>query len=291
MFSYSSYEELINKRDRLVRYVEKTYGEDVCCLDLMPGCEGYDKALRVFKKIFATGDKKAVTALWNNVRYSPELLKRDDLTDEEYDWLIRRDKVISESRKTRRKENHNRAIKTPRLILDPDQERCEKAYLKDLRKIGRNEFLVFTGFRRNEKNRYYVDTTGPYRFYMVEKDTGNVVGTISMHHYDSRRRVGEIEWYVFKDHRNKGYAREAADAFCAKVMEGALFELREDIKEGTYRKHYCKVDILRAGIFPENEASRKLALSCGFKFAYLEKRRYLVDSKIPQDGLVFELTK
>ena len=92
--------------------------------------------------------------------------------------------------------------------------------------------------------------TGEYDLYeIVVNDSNEVVGNIKFH-YELDKVIGNVEYFVFEEYRNKGYAKRAL-----KLLAKNVYKLDE-------------TDLF-ISILPDNTASIKVALSAG---AVLEKK-------------------
>lgn len=86
------------------------------------------------------------------------------------------------------------------------------------------------------------------QYMVVLKDSGEVVGTVQLFGDDSRAvSAMEIGYAVTHCHQRKGYAFEALSALLA-LLQDDLY-----------------LDMVTAGILPENTASEKLLLKLGFQ--------------------------
>ena len=102
---------------------------------------------------------------------------------------------------------------------------------------------------------------GEYSFAVTERSDDRVIGIIQtevlmgLGYFDLRTDFVELGYLLSAEHRGKGYMTEVI---------GALKEF--------FFEHYEKVGELQAHIFCGNEASRKVALKCGFRPMYEEYR-------------------
>ena len=129
-------------------------------------------------------------------------------------------------------------IKTPNLILKPsDQARDIEPFLNMLRRDG--NFQLFTGAKCTEEelkgfSRYFERSYSKKCFSVFEReDPEHFIGYVGVHR--EFRFAGskiEIEFYISKDYRNKGYATEAGRALLYQLMEGNLGEQGEKFKTG-----------------------------------------------------------
>lgn len=129
-------------------------------------------------------------------------------------------------------------IKTPNLILKPsDQARDIEPFLNMLRRDG--NFQLFTGAKCTEEelkgfSRYFERSYSKKCFSVFEReDPEHFIGYVGVHR--EFRFAGskiEIEFYISKDYRNKGYATEAGRALLYQLMEGNLGDHGEKFETG-----------------------------------------------------------
>lgn len=85
---------------------------------------------------------------------------------------------------------------------------------------------------------------------LVLRDTKTMVGYVGLPPCESDPACGEIEYYVFRDHRRQGYAKEALAALLDRFFSGAL--------TGTPGRR------AQAETHSDNDASRRLLERLGF---------------------------
>src|SRR5690554_594872 len=96
-------------------------------------------------------------------------------------------------------------------------------------------------------HREYVEKDRLFNYAITDKDTGELLGTVSLSH-NKENRNGEIGYWIGKKYWNKGYATEA----CKAIIQYA-FEVKD------YHKVYIRH-------LEENYASKKVIEKCGFLF-------------------------
>ena len=153
-------------------------------------------------------------------------------------------------------------IVTERLIL----RRMTENDAKDVLALMSDDYTArMAGFRpisSIEEAIAFIDRwKGEYSFAVTERSDDRVIGIIQtevlmgLGYFDLRTDFVELGYLLSAEHRGKGYMTEVI---------GALKEF--------FFEHYEKVGELQAHIFCGNEASRKVALKCGFRPIYEEYR-------------------
>lgn len=297
--SRDAYSDHVSRQqDQISNYVTKKYGKN--CLPryilINKMSSDRDENIRKFKILFKINDPKLRTFLWNNMGGPPsdtlELVNKKAFSEEEYAFIKKRiearDRGLTLDLDL--KPNNNGIINSERIILRPPSNEDAAIYHKHLKQDG--DFGVFTGLKLNKENLERLNPfRSPYTFAVAEKESGKMIGLVGLYQYDEIRRMANIEWYTFKPYRNKGYMREAISALAQAALNQRLFELRETVRFDVYRKHFAKIDIIRADIRVSNEASRNTATACGFKEQYLDRRRAIVNDNSYEDCIIYDLEK
>ena len=267
------------------------YGEDygLRFFRFDPEDKDYSEELENFKKLFNSGDRMLRIAAWNSlVLLGEKMPRKEDFSEEEYAFILRHCEAVKKWINVY-EANPNSHFSTERLLLRPTGgEREVKLYRKHLREEG--DFQLFTGVKLSRNNLLNLLIEKPYCFYVFEKTSGQMVGVVGLHHYDEERRMAEAEWYIFKPYRGKGYGTEAFSALADRAFKGKLAEWRERSWNYLYKKHYAKIDLLRANIRQSNLPSQALAKACGFVHRYTDPRHYVIEGEGLEDGEVYELT-
>ena len=251
--------------------------------------ENYRDEVEQFKKLFNSNDKLLQMAAWNSLFIDSVFeLSNEDFSEEELAFIKENAECTENLVYAMR--NHNKAIKTSRLVLKPQSSDEEIGkYEEHLTNDG--DFTLYTGKKLNKKNlSLLTDIARSYFFCIYEKSSNDMVGLVGLYGYDEERKTAEAQWYIFKPYRNKGYAKEAVTALAERTFSGKLFEMRETAWRYKFRRHYAKIDLIKANIREINTASLKTAESCGFKYLYTVNRYFLVEGGEPENGKHYELT-
>lgn len=250
--------------------------------------ESYNKDLAAFKKLFNSGDRDLQMAAWNALICRKGDFVKEDFTDDELAFLTRCCNAAS-NRRSCAWGNPGKAFSTGRLIIRPAVKAEElQAYHRHLRRDG--DFSLYTGFHFSQRILNRLTLSRPYCFAIYEKKSEKMVGVVGLHNYQEKKRMAEAEWYIFKPYRQKGYGREAASELASQAFCGKLAELRETSWDYMYKKHYAKIDLIRAYIRETNAASQALAEACGFEYRYTDRRYFVIEGKGCEDARVYELT-
>lgn len=240
-----------------------------------------------FRALFDLGGPDGRTVLWNTLtRYTDyDGIDKDRFSEDEYRFILQRKASFDTPHLD--ESNGNRAFRTERLILKPaDGDGDLKKYRKHLKEDG--DFTLYTCLKPSAENVRHFNLSRPLCFVVCEKTTGEAVGEVGLK-YDEDRRMADASWYVFKQFRKKGYAEEAVTALAARAFSGKLFEWREQVRADTYKRHYAKIELIRAEIRVSNTASRRLAAACGFKEKYVDRRHFVVEGEGLEDAVIMEL--
>ncbi len=153
----------------------------------------------------------------------------------------------------------------------------------DLFEIYRNrkalKFQVISPFRSMAEVKRYVDVVHDgyqnryfIRWGLVEKQTGKLIGLISLHHLELWNYKAEIGYMLNEAYWNMGYATEAVD----KLLEMGL------VKWGLHK--------VEAEIHPGNAASMRVVEKLGFvKDGYKREAAFDREKKSYQDRILYSL--
>ncbi len=153
----------------------------------------------------------------------------------------------------------------------------------DLFEIYRNrkalKFQVISPFRSMAEVKRYVDVVHDgyqnryfIRWGLVEKQTGKLIGLISLHHLELWNYKAEIGYMLNEAYWNMGYATEAVD----KLLEMGL------VKWGLHK--------VEAEIHPGNAASMRVVEKLGFvKDGYKREAAFDRENKSYQDRILYSL--
>ena len=100
-----------------------------------------------------------------------------------------------------------------------------------------------------------------YRWNIVAKETDELVGSISLHHFDNVNNSVKIGYFILPQYRNNGYAIESV----LKVIDFAFDVL--------------KVHRISATTIEGNNISNKTLLRAGFVLEGTKKQDHMIDGK------------
>lgn len=276
--------ELIEKQ--ACEYLKKTiYSKqpDKCpnCLWLRLGLinkeiseEEYREHIEIFKQLYHSNNKDLKDALWNGIRVTDDEFSKTDFTSEEYNFL--RQRQISYYSPI----NANSEILTNRLILrsliNKDMDILAYHFEND------GDFELFT---LNEDAiedipsfaKIYAYRNEPLFFAVVEKNSDAIIGYVGLvekSEFSATSDIStdanikyQIEYYIFKEYRNKRYCKEAILALIDSAFNRKLISHTETIREDVYDYRIVEIENITAIIATLNNPSIKLIESCGFTFA------------------------
>ncbi len=250
----------------------------------------YESDVQIFKMLFNSSDKNLRKAAWNAlIPYAfgiNEMEHRYDFTDKELAFLTDHQRHY-ENRVFCYSENPNKSFSTKRLFIRPCWDEDSKPYFYHLKNDG--DFTIYTSLKLTRDTLYAFHLKQPLLFSVFEKDTGNMVGVVGLHHYERKRRKAFAQWYIFKPYRKLGYAKEAFGALAKRAFEGKLSELVESSWKYKYRKRAIILDYIRAEIRETNVPSQHTAESCGFVKQFTDRNFFLVEDKFPENAVVYDL--
>ena len=163
--------------------------------------------------------------------------------------------------------NINKEIKSSRLLIKPyDEDLCllYNEYFYD----NKDEYENFYGMEYGKNGDSIVNlrmSKCPLGFALVLKDGGEFIGSVAI--TDSNKYLYNVEYFIKKEYRNKGYAKEACKVLIEKIRSKELKVLEAPIKEGVFDEVPPDIRCLKISTSKENIASQSLALSLGFEYA------------------------
>lgn len=266
-----------DKRDKLEKqtydYLKKTVfaeNPDECPLPYSRlyldedhrGSVWYEKDLKTFKTLFAINDANVKIVLWNSIgrTYVEEKIFKNDFTADEYEFLMR----AVEARKNYIYDvNVNKPIVTDRLVLRAIEQDDGKIFAKRF-KDG-DDFFMLTAFEPTDKLiTDYSKMRGPLLFTIEEKTTRTIIGCAGLN-LKEESATGWLDYYIFKEYRNKGYCKEAVSVLIEKAFNNKLYLPVETIRKYVYKRKALKLNAIRAWVVAVNTPSLKTVESCGFK--------------------------
>lgn len=223
--------------------------------------EQYKKDLNIFKAMFGANDMNLKKALWNSIsRKNISEPYKKDFTEKEYEFLVR---AIDARNNHIEIANVNKTIVTERLILRPVESGDKKLFAYHFKKDG--DFFTYSGYEPTTKwIEKFSDRRGQAYFTIEEKKTKEVIGFIGID-LQEQPATGWVDYYIFKEYRNRGYCREAITALVKKALNGKLYVPSiESELISVYIRKALKLNAIRAWVSELNTPSIKTLESCKF---------------------------
>jgi len=235
--------------------------------------ELYKKTLNMFNYIFSLGEEGKIF-LWNKFAYYVDMfdqINKEDISNEGielFDDLVK----LSEENFLKygtydQRVNINKEIESSRLLIKPYDENLSFLY-NEYFHDNKDEYENFY----NMEYRMIGDTIIDFRmrrrplgFALVLKDSGEFIGSVAI--TDINKYLYNVEYFIKKEYRNKGYAKEACKVLIEKIKSKELKVLESPIKEGVFDEVPPDIRCLKIFASKENIASQSLALSLGFEYA------------------------
>ncbi|WP_251198358.1 GNAT family N-acetyltransferase [Anaerotardibacter muris] len=135
------------------------------------------------------------------------------------------------------------AIYTDRLILKPANNDSDLTAYKRL--LEPSEYYFQFGYEYDEHllDDYDFTSLGVICYSAFLKNSGEYIGYVGIRPTDNKPEIGEIEYFISKPHRGKGFCHEAAAALIQAFKDGELTEIKgisvfaEIIRENTPSAH------------------------------------------------------
>lgn len=158
--------------------------------------------------------------------------------------------------------NINLPIETNRLILKPFDKETSKIY---------DEYFFK---HKSEYTKYYYDNYGnEFRYNFMEnkslgfvvflKDGNTQIGSVGLTYCGNTKY--NVEYFIMKDYRQKGYAYEALNCLLNEVKNNNLFILGDTLRMYVYDFIHPDIRCLKITANKENVASQRIAEKSGFK--------------------------
>lgn len=237
-----------------------------------PENEHFKDSIIAFRFLFANGGE-CLDYLWNSLWgwVEPETTAEIDGLNEDERKFIQG--VIEQKRRILGKYgeryfwgfNCNAPIETERLLLRPCDEEFDQKYFAYLK----NSPSVFEEYYRMP----FDDGCGPnlrqahkpLSFGIIEKNSGSLIGLVALNHLRSGV-VYNLEYLVFPDYRQKGFATEAVSGLLDAAQNHQLLLSESTIREGVYGSKTADIKCIEAIVRTGNLPSASLLKKVGFKF-------------------------
>lgn len=169
-------------------------------------------------------------------------------------------------------------LQTDRIILRGIKKGEEKLFIDAYTNEG--DFAKFAGCECNEDNiKLYVKNivTGITHLVIEDKASHKIVGYCGLCYVQSQAGHN-IEYYIFKDQRRKGYAIEACRLLIDAAFNDKLFTYKEKEWGDILEKEIEHVDFIFGHVSGINEGSMSLLKSLGFTYTGYEKHNKVIVS-------------
>ena len=223
--------------------------------------ELYKEDIKIFKALFNAGNENYKTILWNRLMcYYRSKIYIQDFTPEEAAFIK---SALKAKHKPIWETNVNPPIKTTRLVLRAFEKSDTKLFVYHYKCAG--DFFAYTGYKpTSELIKQFADRCCTSTFFAIEEQNEHrVIGYIGLS-IREHSAYGLLEYYIFKEYRNKGYCKEAICALIGKALNDKLYEPIETVRDYVYDKKAIKLNAIRAKISAVNIASLNTVKSCGF---------------------------
>ena len=265
------------KIDELLEEKFDCYYFDVDPLFNTTDKELYEKTLNMFHYIFSLGEEGKIF-LWNKFAYLVDmfdLITKEDYSNEEielFNDLVKASKENFLKYGTYdQRVNINKEIETSRLLIKPYDEDLSFVY-NEYFHDNIDEYENFYGTEYRTKSGKVGDSIVnlrmsrcPLGFALVLKDSEEFIGSVAI--TDINKYLYNVEYFIKKEYRNKGYAKEACKLLIEKIKSKELKILESPIKECIFDEVPPDIMCLKIFTAKENTASQSLALSLGFEYA------------------------
>ena len=175
-----------------------------------------------------------------------------------------------------------RTLVTSRLILRPsDDKRDLTDYLSHLE--AENEFYFQYGTERSDELLEQIDFhSAPVYYYTVFlKNTDVMLGYVGITPRFGKRAEGEIEFYIFREHRQNGFAKEALSALIQSFFDGSLTGKKGCLVSAeTLRENESSVRLLFSLGFESVSVGLRLSLGADESSEIIELRRFEIQAKM-----------
>lgn len=238
--------------------------------------ENYDIHLDMFHYIFNLGDD-GKTYLWNEyIAYEYELSQfcQSDFNDDEINFLksieAAKQDTINKYGSLTKHHNINKPIESNRLILKAFNKETSKSY-DDYFYANKEEFKKYY---RDDYDNTIISFDMDKRslgFAIFLKESNTQIGSICLTEEgknvlaDNDTVLYNVEYFITKEYRNKGYAYEALTSLINQIKTNNLFVLSETFRKCVYNVIHPDIRCLQIGTSTENIASQRIAEKSGFK--------------------------
>lgn len=152
-------------------------------------------------------------------------------------------------------ENINKQVYTQHLLIDSKWHAGVDVRIREeIHNSG--EFEFYFGVRETPGRLSEISINRELFYSIYEEKSSNLLGYLG---FTEIENALEVEIYIFKEYRKRGYATEALSCILRKIFASELFVERESIRER------IKTERIVSTVRRENIASQKMMEKLGFK--------------------------
>lgn len=158
--------------------------------------------------------------------------------------------------------NASPEFETERLIIRPNNEEDAKILSQYIKKYDKDNLVFYWSISRYQSKNYVL-------FSLIDKKTNKVIGNIGLYPSYNQIEINtyELQYYIVKKERRKGYAKEAVAALLKQIKDDKIIVQSDFNYMYKYESKNIKIEFLRISCDPFNKASKNLAISLGFEYA------------------------
>lgn len=257
-------EQLLNKNGIKIKNLDYFYDEDfddyrdyICHSLEAIGVDAngeidIDKVNKITKILLDTNNEVMKRVAWNSFWYCDNNEKW--ILFKEIDEIACRQDCLLPT-------NASPEFESERLIIRPNNR-------------DDAEFLSSYIANNDEENSIFYLSVSRYMskklilFSVIDKKTNKVIGNIGLYPSYNQTEINtyELQYYIIKEERRKGYSKEAMTALLKQIKEDKIIRQSDYNYINKYEQKHIKIEFLKISCNPSNEASKKLATSLGFKY-------------------------
>jgi RimJ/RimL family protein N-acetyltransferase len=242
----------------------------------------YKDTIENINLILDENDPNAVKYLWNHIinpfDYKVDLDFTEDAKGFIESYLYKREEWLKNSSLYYHNDlslnilrNINPPMEGENVILRVGTNLDEDLYYKHLIEDG--DFLFYTMIPLESSNPKNValNLYHPYSFIVENKKSKEALSLVALRplrkdqNFQSPLEVAALSYYIYKEHRNKGYAKEAVALLMDAYFNERLVALTTKDYKYEMEANYNKAISISLDCSEENYASIALAKSLGFK--------------------------
>ena len=267
----------------------------------------YKETIENINLILDENDPNAVKYLWNHIiipfDYKIDLDLTEDAKGFIESYLYKREEWVNHSSLYYHSDlslnilkNINPSMEGENVILRPGTNLDEELYYKHLVEDG--DFLFYTmiplecGNPRNVSLNLY----HPYSFIVEHKLTKETLGLVALRplrkdqNFQSPLEAAALSYYIYKEYRNKGYAKEAVAILMDAYFNERLVALTTKDYKWEMEPSYNKAISISLDCSEKNLASINLAKSVGFEEEAILHNTWYFDNEY-SNGIFFFINK